>query len=70
MDVRPLQPKKALSPMDVTLLEMVIDVRPMHSQKAQEPMDVTLLGMTVFLQPEISVLVAVSMMALQLFLES
>ena len=56
--------------MDVTLLGMVMEVRPRHSWKAAKPMDVKLLGMVVFLQPQISVFVEDSMIALQLFLES
>ena len=42
----------------------------MHSEKAPIPIVVTELGIFVFLQPIISVFVEVSMIALQLFLES
>ena len=54
----------------VTLLGMVIDVKPLQAEKATSPMPVTLLGMTVFLNPAISVLVAVSIIALQFSRES
>ena len=69
-EVKPLQYPKAHSPMDVTLLGIVTEVKPLQSRKALFPMDVTLLGIIVFLHPKMSVLVAVSMIALQLFLES
>ena len=45
-------------------------VRFLHSKNAYCSMAVTELGMEVFLQPVIRVLVAVSMMALQLLRES
>ena len=54
----------------VTLLGMVIDVKLEQPSKAPAPMLVTLLGMTVFLHPAISVLVAVSIIALQFSRES
>ena len=56
--------------MFVTELGMVTLVRPLHPENAHQPMLVMELGMTVALQPAISVLVAVSMIALQLFRES
>lgn len=56
--------------MNVTELGISKLVRPLQSENAKTPMDVTELGMTVFIQPEISVLLAVSMMALQLPRES
>ena len=56
--------------MEVTLLGIVTEVRPLQPEKALSPMDVTLLGMVVFLQPCINVLLAVSIMALQLSRES
>ena len=40
-------PLKALIPIDVTLLGMVIDVRTLQFAKALSPMDVTLLGMVI-----------------------
>ena len=49
--VRPLQPRKALLPMIVTLLGMVIDVRPLQPEKAEYPMLVTLLGMVIDVRP-------------------
>ena len=64
-DVRLEQPMKAHSPMDVTLLGMVIEVRPEQSSKAELPMDVTLLGITVVLHPKTSLFVDVSIIALQ-----
>jgi len=70
MDVRLEQSWNALSPMLVTLLGMVMDVRLEQSWNALSPMLVTLLGMVVFLQPAISVLLAVSIIALQLSRES
>jgi hypothetical protein len=45
MDFRLLQLEKALEPMLVTLLGMVMEVRPVQLEKALEPMLVTLLGM-------------------------
>ena len=50
MDVRPLQPEKAV-PMAVTLLGMVRDVRPLQFLKAYSPMLVTLLGMVRDVRP-------------------
>jgi hypothetical protein len=70
MDIRPLQPPKACSPILVTLLGMVMEVRLEQPKKAHKPILVTLLGMTLFLQPTTKVLLAVSIMALQLFRES
>ena len=49
---------------------MVIEVRPLQPLNADSPMLVTSFGMTVFWQPAISLLVEVSMMALQLLRES
>ena len=54
----------------VTLEGMVTEVRPLQPEKTEEPMLVTVLGMAVFLQPAIRVLLAVSIMALQLLRES
>ena len=45
-------------------------VSPVQPRNAAPPMHVTLSGMSVFLHPEISVLDAVSMIPLQLFLLS
>ena len=56
--------------MEVTALGMVMLVSPEQSENAPLPMAVTELGITVFWQPQISVLLAVSMMALQLPRES
>ena len=44
-DVNPLQPEKADSPIDVTLLGMVTDVKPLKSKNLSSPIDVTLLPM-------------------------
>ena len=70
MEVRPEQPENAYIPMLVTLLGMVMEVRPEQYSNARPPMLVTLLGIIVFLHPEIKVLVAVSIIALQLERES
>ena len=70
MEVRPEQPLNASSPMLVTPSGMVMEVRLEHSPNAHPPMLVTLLGMVVFMQPAIRVLVLVSIIALQLSLES
>ncbi len=64
------QPQNASWPMLVTLLGMEMEVRLEHPQKANPPMLVTVFGMVEFLQPAIRVLEDVSIMALQLFLES
>ena len=69
-EVRPEQLWNAASPMLVTLLGIVIEVRLLHAKKALFPMLVTLLGMVVFWQPDINVLDAVSIIALQLSRES
>ena len=70
IEVRLLHPQNADSPMLVTLLGMVIEVRLLHHQNADSPLLVTLLGMVVVAQPAISVLLFVSMIALQLLRES
>ena len=70
IDVRPVHCMKAKLPISVTLLGIVTDVRPEQPKKAPPSIDVTLLGISVFLQPAIRVLVAVSMIALQLSRES
>ena len=69
-EVRPRHIEKALLPMLVTLLGMVTEVRPEQPSNAYSPMLVTLLGMIVLLQPAIRVLLAVSIIALQLLRES
>jgi len=56
--------------MAVTLLGILIVVSSSQPLKAAVPMVVTLLGIVVFLQPTIRVFVSVSIMALQLSLES
>jgi hypothetical protein len=70
IDTKSLHSSKALMPMKVTALGMVTEVRPSHSSKAISPIEVTLAGITVFLHPCINVLLAVSIIALQLFRES
>ena len=40
-EVRPLQPEKALLPMEVTLSGIVTEVRPLQPLKAELPMEVT-----------------------------
>lgn len=64
-----LHPAKGLSTMLVTELGMLIALIAVPAN-ATSPMLVTVLGMTVLRQPEINVLVAVSMIALQLSLLS
>lgn len=54
----------------ITELGIVIDVKLEQRLNALSPMLVMELGITVFLQPAIRVFVAVSIMALQLFLLS
>ena len=56
--------------MVVTELGMLMEVRPLQLKNAEFPMVVTELGIIALLHPAISVLVFVSMMALQLFRES
>ena len=68
--VKPLQYAKAESPMLFTLLGNVSSVKPVQPSKAESPMLVTLFGMTLFLHPAIKVLVAVSIIELQLSRES
>ena len=69
-DVKPLQPQKAQVPIEVTELGISTDVKPLQPSKADLPIEVTELGMIVFLQPLSRVLVAVSIIALQTYLES
>ena len=65
-----VQSLNAYSPIEVTLSGIVMDVKDEQFWNALLPIDVTLFGMIVFLQPKIRVLVLVSMVELQLFLES
>lgn len=69
MSVRLEQFSNADSPIAVTELGMLMLVK--HSQPANafSPIVATELGIVVFLQPAINVLVAVSIMALQLLRE-
>ena len=69
-DVKPVQPLKAPPPMLATEFGISMEVKPVQPLKALFPILVTELGITVFMQPEISVLVEVSIIALQVFLES
>ena len=57
-------------PIDVTELGMEIEVIPVHLSNTFSPIEVTVLGIIVLLHPEISVFVAVSIIALQLSRES
>ncbi len=50
-NIRLVQPEKASSLMDVTLLGMVMEVRPVQPEKASSPMNVTLLGMVMEVRP-------------------
>lgn len=61
---------KAPLPILVTLFGIVIFVKPLQLAKAVAPILVTLLGITVFSQPLISEFDAVSIIALQFYLES
>ena len=70
MLVRPLQLLNAQSPMEVTELGIVMLAKTLQLMKAESPINVTELGMIEFLQPRISVLVDVSIMALQSSRES
>ena len=51
-DVKPEQPSKAQSSIDVTELGMVRDVKPEQPEKAQSSIDVTELGMVRDVKPE------------------
>ena len=62
--VRPVQPWKAKEPMEVTEAGRDKFFKPVQPLKALWPIEVTELGMVLFLQPLISVLDAVSTMAL------
>ena len=70
IEVKPEQSSKAQLPILVTLLGIVMEVRSVQSSKARKPILVTLLGMVVFIHPYSSVLLDVSIIALQLFRES
>ena len=69
-EVSPEQPEKALSPIVVTLLGIVMDFSPEQPKKAELPNFFTLLGITVVKQPRINVFVSVAIMALHLSRES
>ena len=68
-EVKSLQPQKAMLPIVVTELGMVTEVMPEYSN-ALSAIEVTPSGIEVPLQPKSRVLVAVSIMALQLERES
>ena len=70
MEASLVQNLKALPSMLVTLDGMSIEVRLERPWNASYPNFVTELGITVFLQPNLSVLDDVSIIALQLFRES
>ena len=70
MLVRLEQPEKAFSPISVTDGGMEMLVRLSQPEKAQSPISVRDGGMIVFLQPHISVLLIVCIMALQSSRES
>ena len=69
-EVREEQPSNVDSPIPVTLLGIVMEVREEQPSNADFPMHVTELGMVVDWHPAISVLEAVSIMALQFSRES
>ena len=56
--------------MEVTLSGITIEVKEVQYEKAHSPIEVTLSGIIVEAQPKINLLVEVSIIALQLFLES
>ena len=62
---KPAQPENAPLPIVATPEGMVMELKSPQPEKALLPMLVTLLGITVFLQPEIRLLLAVSIIALQ-----
>jgi uncharacterized membrane protein HdeD (DUF308 family) len=68
--VKPVQSLKAFSPIIHTLDGILRLVKLEQFSKALFPMLVTVEGIIVFLQPTINVLLAVSIIALQLFRES
>jgi hypothetical protein len=68
-EVNPVS-KNADLPIEVTEFGISMKVSPKHPENTLSPMDVMPSGMKVFLQPAITVFVIVSMMALQLSLES
>ena len=51
IEVRPVQPENASSPILVTLFGMVIELRPAHPEKAELPILVTLLPMVTEVRP-------------------
>ena len=67
---RLIQFSNAATPMHVTEVGIIMLVKPLQLKNAPSPIEITEFGMVVFWQPKINVLVAVSMMALQLFRES
>ena len=64
------QPSKAELPIDVTELGITTDVKTLQTENAKMPISVTEFGMIELLQPCSNLLVAVSIIALQLSLES
>jgi len=67
---REVHSANAIHWIEVTEFGMLMAVRLERPRNAPAPMEVTELGIVVFLQPAINVLVAVSIMALQLLRES
>ena len=65
MEVNPLQPENAPAPIFLTLLGMVIEVKLSQPLNAFSPILIILSGMIVVEQPAISVLLFVSIIALQ-----
>ena len=70
IDVKLEHPENAPLAIEVTLSGIVIDVKLEQPENAYSPIEVTLLGIIVDLQPTISSLLSVCIIALQLFLES
>ena len=69
-DVSPVHSKKALPPIVKILFGMTIEVRPMQELNAFSPMVGISFGIIVFLQANMRLAVCVSIIALQLYLES
>ena len=70
MDSKEEQPQNADFPIEVTLSGITIDFKEVRPLNASSPIEVTPSGITVDLQPTSSLLVAVSMIPLQLARES
>ena len=70
IEVKLVQPENACMSIVVTELGIVIEDKPVQPSNAQLPIEVTEFGIVVFLHPAIRRFVSVSIIALQLSLES